>query len=163
MARQPAGRGTLGAAGLGQYVFYLAGPGRAVMMGAPDSRVQTGTLERQAAAPYSTTNLVGPFAQGTAPPAAVTALTVTARVVYDGLGTENSTQVVNAGLPCGQASGSTTAPYAVSPTGRIAITDSGGSPLAAAYLIDPGRYVLILQRQAGSACDEVVQVNYAEQ
>jgi hypothetical protein len=51
----------------------------------------------------------------------------------------------------------------VSSTGRIVIPHSGGNPLAAAYLIDPGRCVLVLQRQSGSACDEVVQVDCAEQ
>lgn len=157
------GRGTLASTELGQLVFYLVSPNKALLMEAPNARVQTGTLERQAAAPYATANLVGQFSQGTAPPAALTSLTVTARVFYDGLGTENSTQVVNAAPPCGQAAGSTTAPYSVSSTGRIVIPDSGGNPLAAAYLINPGRYVLILQRQPGSACDEVVQVNYAEQ
>jgi hypothetical protein len=157
------GRGTLGSGQLGQFVFYLASPNKAVVMEAPGARVQTGTFERQQAAPYATTNLIGEFSQGTAPPAALNSLTVTARVFYDGLGTENSTQYVNALPPCGQSFGSTTAPYSVSSTGRIVIPDSGGAPLAAAYLINPGRYVLILQRQSGSACDAVVQVNYAEQ
>jgi hypothetical protein len=157
------GRGTLGSPQLGQLVFYLVNPNKAVLMEAPGARVQTGTLERQQAAPYATANLIGQFSQGTAPPAALNSLTVTARVFYDGLGTENSTQYVNALPPCGQSFGSTTAPYSVSSTGRIVISDSGGAPLAAAYLINPGRYVLILQRQSGSACDAVVQVNYAEQ
>lgn len=158
-----AGRGTLGSAQLGQLVFQLVSPDKALIMGAPDARVHLGTLERQRAAPYSTANLRGEFVQGTAAPAALNSLTVTARAVYDGMGSETSTQFVNAAAPCGQASGSTTAPYAVSANGRFAISDGAGGPLAAGYLIDPGRYVLILQRPSGSACDEVVQVNYAEQ
>jgi hypothetical protein len=157
------GRGTLGSPQLGQMVFYLVNPNKAVLMEAPGARVQTGTLERQQASPYATANLIGQFSQGTAPPAALNSLTVTARVFYDGVGTENSTQYVNALPPCGQSFGSTVAPYSVSSTGRIHIPDSSGNPLAAAYLINPGRYVLILQRQSGSACDAVVQVNYAEQ
>lgn len=157
------GRGTLGSGQIGQLVFYLVSPNRAVVMGAPDARVQTGMFERQQAAPYSTANLVGQFSQGTAPPAAKNSLTVTARVLYDGVGIENSSQYVNALPPCGQSFGSTTAPYSVSSSGRVAITDSGGNPLAAAYLINPGRYALVLQRPPGSSCDEVVQVNYAEQ
>ncbi|MDZ7651954.1 MAG: hypothetical protein U5L03_05030 [Burkholderiaceae bacterium] len=157
------GRGTLGSPQLGQLVFYFATPNKAVLMEAPGARVQTGTFERQQAAPYATANLIGQFSQGTAPPAALNSLTVTARVFYDGVGIENSSQYVNALPPCGQSFGSTTAPYSVSSTGRIYIPDSSGNPLAAAYLINPGRYVLILQRQSGSSCDEVVQVNYAEQ
>lgn len=157
------GRGTLGSGQLGQFVFYLVSPNKAVVMEAPGARVQTGMLERQQAAPYATANLIGQFSQGTAPPAARNSLTVTARVFYDGVGIENSSQYVNALPPCGQAFGTTTAPYSVSQTGRIVIPDSGGNPLAAAYLVNPGRYVLVLQRQSGSACDEVVQVNYAEQ
>jgi hypothetical protein len=157
------GRGLMDSPQLGPLVFYLVSPHKAVLMGAPDARAQAGTLERQQAAPYSTANLVGEFAQGTAGPAAQNSLTVTARVVYDGAGIETSTQLVNALPPCGQQSGSTVAPYTVSATGRIEIRDSGGSPLAAGYLIDPGRYVLILQRQKGSVCDEVVQINHAAQ
>jgi hypothetical protein len=93
----------------------------------------------------------------------MTSMTVTARVRFDGAGGESSVQVHNAPPPCGLSRGSTTATYTASSTGRIYIPDSGGNPLAAAYLVDPGRYVLVLQRQSGAACDEVVQVNYAEQ
>lgn len=157
------GRGTINSAGLGQLVLHLAGPNRALMMEAPNARVQMGTLERQLAAPYATANLTGAFSQGTAPPAALTSMTVTARVTYDGAGTESSTQVHNAPAPCGLASGSTTASYTVSSAGRLHIPDSGGNPLAAGYMVNPGRYLLVLQRASGGACDEVVQVNYAEQ
>lgn len=76
---------TLGSGQIGQLVFYLVSPDRAVVMAAPDARVRAGMFERQQAAPYATANLIG-----------------------------------------------------------------------------PGRYVLLLQRQPGSRCDEVVQVNHAE-
>jgi hypothetical protein len=160
---EASGRGTLGSAQLGQWIFYLVDDHKAILMESPNGRVQTGALERQQAAPYATANLIGQFSQGTAPPAALNSMTVTARVVYDGAGTESSTQVHNALLPCGLAGGSTTAAYTVAPNGRLAITDSLGNPLAAAYLVDPGRYALVLQRPSGSACDEVVQINRAEQ
>jgi hypothetical protein len=157
------GRGTIGSSALPQLVFYLASPGKALLMEAGNARVHTGTLERQVTAPYSTANLVGSFAQGMAPPTLATSLTVTGRVTYDGAGSETSVQDVNAAAPCGIQSGSTTAPYSVSSTGRIGILDGSGNPLAAGYLVNPGRYVLVLQRGAGSACDEVVHHYFAEQ
>jgi hypothetical protein len=157
------GRGTINSTTLPQMVFYLAGPNKALLMEAPDARVQTGMLERQIAAPYATANLVGAFAQAMAPPTLLTSLTVTARVVYNGAGSETSVQDVNASLPCGLQTGSTTAPYTVSSSGRISIQDGNGNPLAAGYLITPGRYVLVLQRTANSSCDEVVHSYLAEQ
>ena len=158
------GRGTISSTTLPNMVFYLAGPGKALLMETPNARAQTGTLERQLAAPYSTANLIGEFAQGMFPPALLSSLSVTARVVYDGAGSETSRQDVNAALPCGLSiGGTTTAPYSVSSTGRISILDGGGTPLAAGYLMTPGRYVLVLQRASGGACDEVVHHYVAEQ
>lgn len=131
-------------------------------METPHPRVQAGTLERQLAAPYSTANLIGSFAQGMALPMLANSVTVTGRVVYNGAGSETSWQDVSAALPCGLQSG-TTAPYSVPAAGRISILDVGGNPLAAGYLVTPGRYVLVLQRASGSACDEVVHHYFAEQ
>jgi len=157
------GRGTLSSSALPTTIFYLTGSGKALLMQGPGAAVQTGTLERQLAAPYSTANLIGQFASGSSPPVRAVSLSVTGQNFYNGLGMVPS--VLDIATPCGLAAGaSSDAMVTVAAAGRIDVRDFGGVQHAGGYLITPVRYVLTLQRASGDAtCDEVVHHYTAEQ
>lgn len=157
------GRGTISSSALPSTIFYLTGSGKALLMEGPGSAVQTGMLERQLAAPYSTASLIGQFASGSSPPVRPVSLSVTGQNFFNGLGTVPS--VIDIATPCGlTAGGSSDARVEVSTTGRISVRDFGGVQHAGGYLITPVRYVLTLQRASGDAtCDEVVHLYTAEQ
>lgn len=156
------GRGLLDATTMARAVFYVVNPDRALLMEAPNTRVQVGTLQRQTAAPYATAALRGAFATESSPPALPVSLTITAATAFDGAGLATST--IDIATPCAlQSAAFASASYTVSPTtGRIDAR-VGGQQHAAGYLIDPVRYVLLMQRPSGGACDEVVHVVSAEQ
>lgn len=156
------GRGLLDATTMVRAVFYVVNPNLALVMEAPNARVQTGTLRRQTTAPYTTADLRGLFAAEASPPALLNSLTITAATRYDGLGTAIST--IDIATPCAmQAAASASASYSVSPsTGRIDVRVAGQQH-AAGYLIDPVRYVILMQRSSGGVCDEVVHIVSAEQ
>ena len=157
------GRGTLTSTELPTTIFYLTGTGKALLMEGPGSSVQSGTMERQLAAPYSTANLIGQFAAGSSPPARLVSLSVTGQNFYDGLG--NVPSALDIATPCTLAANATSnGTIAVSSAGRIDVRDFGGVQHAAGYLITPVRYVLTLQRASGDAvCDEVVHYYTTEQ
>lgn len=158
------GRGTLTSSALPTTIFYLTGTGKALLMEGPGSSVQSGTMEQQLAAPYSTANLIGQFASGSSPPTRPVSLSVTGQNFYDGLGNVPST--LDIASPCAlNAFAGSNATVAVSPTGRINVRDSGGVQHAAGYLVTPVRYVMTLQRASSDpvSCDEVVHFYTAEQ
>jgi hypothetical protein len=157
------GRGTIASAALPSTIFYITGTGQALMMEGPGSSVQTGTIERQLAAPYSTPNLIGQFAAGSSPPARLVSVSVTGQNFYDGAG--NVPSSLDIASPCALSSNAgSSAAISVSPTGRIDVRDLSNVPHAGGYLITPVRYVMTLQRASGDPlCDEVVHYYTAEQ
>lgn len=157
------GRGLWDGTMLVRAVFYMVSPNKALLMEAPNARVQTGTLERQVDAPYSMSNLIGPFAGMTSPAMLQNSVVVTGLNAYDGQG--NVPSVLDIASPCSLVSGGLAgAGWTVSSAGRVDVRDSFGAQHAAGYLITPTRYVMVLQRaSSGSACDEVVHVVTTEQ
>jgi hypothetical protein len=160
------GRGLMDAATMARLVYYMVNPNKALLMEAPGvnpARVQTGTLERQVAAPYSTANMIGQFASASSPPALLNSVTVTGQNFYGGLGTVPS--ALDIVSPCSMVSGAAaSANWTVTSAGRIDVRDAVGVQHAAGYLISPARYVMVLERASGGpACDEVVHFYTAEQ
>ena len=157
------GRGVLNATTMVQAVFYMVSPNKALIMEAPNARVQTGTLERQVAAPYSTANMIGQFAAASSPPALLNSVTVTGQNFYGGLGTVPS--ALDIVSPCSMISGAAaSANWTVTSAGRIDVRDAVGVQHAGGYLISPVRYVMVLQRASGGpACDEAVHFYTTEQ
>jgi hypothetical protein len=156
------GRGLLDATTMLRAVFYMVSADKALIMEAPNARLQVGTLERQVGATYTTAQLVGNFAGFTSSPALLTSLTVTGINRYDGQGSATST--LDIATPCALAAGASAyADIAVTPDGRIDIRLSGAQH-AAGYLITPVRYVAVMQRPSSSStCDEVVDYVTTEQ
>ena len=151
------GRGLLDATTLVRAVFYMVSPDKALLLEAPGSnpaRVQTGMLQRQAVMPYAAADLVGRFAAMTMPPLLVNSVTMTGTTAYTAGAV---TSAIDIASPCAltPAAGSS-AQWTVSSSGHIDVRASGVQH-AAGWLIDPVRYVMVLQRpSAGAACDEVV-------
>jgi hypothetical protein len=157
------GRGTLASSALPTMIFYLTGNGLALLMEGPGTSVQTGTLQRQLAAPYSTANLLGQFASSSSPPARLVSLSVTGQTTYDGQG--NATSALDIATPCSLAAdGFASANFSVATTGRINVRDAMGVQHAGGYLVDPMRYRMTMQRASVDAtCDEVVHHYSTEQ
>jgi hypothetical protein len=155
------GRGTLASASLPQMIFYMVSPGRALLMDTGAS-LQTGSMERQLAAPYSTANLIGRFVTRSSPPALLNSVVVTGESSWTGQGTVPST--IDVFSPCGMNTGPSDGLVDVSAAGRFTVRFFNGDHMAAGYQITPGRYVHVLQRaSAGPACDEVVHYYVSEQ
>lgn len=155
------GRGLLDATTMVRAVFYMVSPDKALIMEAPNARVQTGTMERQVTAPYSSANLLGRFASVSSPPALLTSLTVTGASTYSPNLAQSTLDIAS---PCALAPNSgATANLTVASNGRIDVRDASNVQHAAGYLVTPSRYVLVLQRPGGPPCDEVVHYYFAEQ
>ena len=158
------GRGTISSSALPTTIFYLTGDGKAMLMEGPGASVQTGSMEQQLAAPYSTANLIGQFATSSSPPARLVSLTVTGQNFFNGLGTVPS--FLDIVSPCGLAANANSdAKISVSPAGRINVLDFADVQHAGGYLITPIRYVMTLERASSdpTLCDEVVHFYTDEQ
>jgi len=155
------GRGLLDATTMVRAVFYMVTPNKALVMEAPNARAQTGSLERQVAATYTTAQLIGRFAGVTSSPALLSSVTVAGINAYDGQG--NVPSIIDIATPCSLNLGASAfANVTVAANGRIDVRVNGAQH-AAGYLINPVRYVMVMQRPSGGACDEVVHYVTTEQ
>jgi hypothetical protein len=128
------GRGTLDT-GLGQFVFWLTAPGRAVLLESPGARVRTGGLETQVGAPFGPTGLSGRLASGTLPPATATTIALAGWGAYDGTTNAAAYYLKDASGPhYGQGS----APYTLAPEGRGVVGDPGNGLF---WLVSPDKAV----------------------
>jgi hypothetical protein len=152
------GRGTIDSAELPAMVFYMARPDLLLLMEGPGGAVQTGMMESQADVPFAAETLVGQYAQASSPPALVPSVTVTAEVLYSGLGDVSAFGDIAS--PCSRVySSQSLGHFAVSPSGRFDVLDLGGGRLAGGYMLSPLRHVLVLERPSSDpSCDEIVHI-----